>query len=309
MRKIKRIYSIAIILIFAVGFLVAQGKTEKGGPDLKPTIALSILPQDYFVQRIAGDQINSVVLVGEGQSPHSYEPTPSQMAALAQAKAWILSGTDFELTLVDKVSSLYPNLLLVDGTEGVTFRSLEDHDHDELETADEHGIDEDSLERDRHTWLGWESSKVLASHVLQTAISLVPEQKVLFEANYQLLITEIDTTFMNLKEELAPLAGRKVFVYHPSFGYFFDEFGLIQEAVEVGGKEPTAKDLSLLIEKAKSEKVVALFVQKQFSLASAQTVAKAAGAKVLALDPLASDWMKNIQEMGDTLLATIGGTR
>ncbi len=304
MRKIKRIYAIPIILICALGLLFAQGKTEKQEAGSKPTIALSILPQQYFVQRIAGDLVNSVVLVGEGQSPHSYEPTPSQMAALAGAKAWILSGTDFEQVLEDKVSSLYPNLLLVDGTAGVTFRSLEAHDD-----HDDHAIAGDSLERDRHTWLGWESAKILSSHVLETSVALLPEQKTLLETNYQLLIEEIDTTFLELQKKLAPLAGRKVFVYHPSFGYFFDEFGLIQEAVEIGGKEPTAKDLSLLIQKAKSEKAVALFVQKQFPLASAQTVARAAGAKVLALDPLAANWMENIREMGDALLGAIGGAQ
>ena len=304
MRKFKQIYSIAIILIFSAGLLSAQGKSEKQETDMKPTIALSILPQEYFVQRIAGDLVHTVVLVGEGQSPHSYEPTPSQMAALAEAKAWILSGTDFELILEDKVSSLYPNLMVVDGTEGVTFRSLEAHDDDE---HDEHAIEKDSLERDRHTWLGWESAKILADHVLRTTITLLPGQRAQLEANHQQLIEDIDATFLLLKVKLAPIAGRKVFVYHPSFGYFFDEFGLIQEAVEIGGKEPTAKDLSLLIQKARSEKAVALFVQKQFPLASAQTVAKAAGAKVLALDPLARDWMENIQVMGETLLSAIGG--
>ena len=303
MRKNRRIYSIAIILILAVGLLFAQGKSEKQASDGKPTIALSILPQQYFVQRIAGDLVHSVVLVGEGQSPHSYEPTPSQMATLAKAEAWILSGTDFEQVLEDKVSSLYPNLLLVDGTQGVTFRSLEAHGHDEHG----HALDADSLERDRHTWLGWESAKILASHVLETAITLVPEQRVLLESNYKQLVSDIDEVFLSLKKKLAPLAGRKVFVYHPSFGYFFDEFDIVQEAVEIGGKEPTAKDLSALIEKAKSEKAVALFVQKQFPLASAQTVAKAAGARVLALDPLAPDWMENIRQMGAALLSTLGG--
>ncbi|MDY0290077.1 MAG: zinc ABC transporter substrate-binding protein [Sphaerochaeta sp.] len=307
MRNTRRIYSMAIILIVASGLLFAQGKAEQREPEGKPSLAVSILPQEYFVQRIAGEKVNTVVLVGEGQSPHSYEPTPSQMASLAKAKAWILSGTDFEVVLGSKVSSLYPNLLVVDGTEGVTFRSLEAHDdHD---GHDDHAIGEDSLERDRHTWLGWESAKILAGHVLRTTITLLPEQKALLEANHQQLIAEIDATFLNLKEKLAPLAGRKVFVYHPSFGYFFDEFDLIQEAVEIGGKEPTAKDLSLLIQKAKSEKAVALFVQKQFPLASAQTVAKAAGAKVLALDPLARDWMDNIRLMGDALLGTLGGAQ
>ena len=143
MRNTRRIYSMAIILIIASGLLFAQGKAEKNEPEGKPSLAVSILPQEYFVQRIAGNLVNTVVLVGEGQSPHSYEPTPSQMASLAKAKAWILSGTDFEQVLEGKVSSLYPNLLVVDGTEGVTFRSLEAHD--DHEGHDEHSMYASSL--------------------------------------------------------------------------------------------------------------------------------------------------------------------
>lgn len=302
MRIPNRFALLLILLLTGTTLLFSQGKGERPASDDRPTIALSILPQEYFLERIAGSLVQSVVLVGEGQSPHSYEPTPSQMASLAKAKAWILSGTDFEQGLVPKVASLYPSLLLVDGTQGVTFRSLEAHEHED-------GVAEvvsgESLERDRHTWLGWESSKILANHVLETTIALLPEQKALLEANYQALVDEIDATFLKLKEDLAPLAGRTVFVYHPSFGYFFDEFGLVQEAVEVGGKEPTAKDLALLIQEAKKDRVVALFVQKQFPLASAQTVAKAVGARVLALDPLAKDWMANIRLMGGALLDTL----
>lgn len=305
MRTWRALFVLALSMILLGGNVSALGRGEKHSPEEKPTVALSILPQLYFVQRIAGDMLNAVVLVGEGQSPHTYEPTPSQMAALARAKVWVLSGTDFEDAIVSKISSLYPNLILLDGTQGVSFRTLEEHDHDHEHNT----VEGDSLERDRHTWLGWQSSKILAAHVLEAAVLALPENQQELQKRYEALIAEIDETFLSLKIQLAPLAGSKVFVYHPSFGYFFDEFAITQEAVEVGGKEPTARDLSNLIQKAKDEQAVALFVQKQFPVASAQTVAKAAGAKVLALDPLSSDWMENIKVMGEALLSTIGEKR
>jgi zinc transport system substrate-binding protein len=122
-------------LIFAVGLLAfASGSKESAmSPDssvsaqcsVKPMIAVSILPQDYFVRRIGGDKVSTVVLVGPGQDPHSYDPTPRQMAELAKARAWILSNTDFEISLKPKVASQYPSLMLVDGTQGVQFRQME----------------------------------------------------------------------------------------------------------------------------------------------------------------------------------------
>jgi zinc transport system substrate-binding protein len=96
-----------------------------------------------------------------------------------------------------------------------------------------------------------------------------------------------------------------VFVYHPAFGYFLDEFGIRQEAVESGGKEPTPRILSQLIEKAKQKGAAAIFVQSQFPVHTAQAVADAAGAVLAPLDPLAPDWLANIRSMGEVLYKTI----
>jgi zinc transport system substrate-binding protein len=92
-----------------------------------------------------------------------------------------------------------------------------------------------------------------------------------------------------------------VFVYHPAFGYFLDEFNIRQEAVETGGKEPGPRALNALIEKIRREKPAAIFVQAQFPAAAAKTVAEATGADVVALDPLSRDWLENIRVMGEAL--------
>lgn len=92
-----------------------------------PRVAVSILPQKYFVDRISGGTSQVLVLVGPGQNPHSYEPTPRQMADLGSAAAWLTIGVDFENGLAPKVRNLYPRLRLIDTTEGVSFRSLEAH--------------------------------------------------------------------------------------------------------------------------------------------------------------------------------------
>ncbi|MDR3342873.1 MAG: zinc ABC transporter substrate-binding protein, partial [Treponema sp.] len=109
-----------------------------------------------------------------------------------------------------------------------------------------------------------------------------------------------------LREELSPLKGKTVFVYHPSFGYFLDEFGMVQAAVESGGKEPTPRELSGLIEKAKQEGVAAIFVQAQFPVQAARTAAASIGAELVALDPLSPDWLQNIRAMGDALKKAAG---
>ncbi|NCB00744.1 MAG: metal ABC transporter substrate-binding protein [Spirochaetia bacterium] len=294
----KKFVFLLLIFSFSLTLPLYSAGTHEENSMKKPVIALSILPQQYAVDRIANGLVETFVLVGEGQSPHSYEPTPRQMALLSSSSAWILSGTDFEVALKSKIEALYPNLPIIDGTKGVTFRVLEEHGHEDEEEHHEH----ETLNYDKHTWLSYEPYKILISHALETLTLNDPTNAGIYKKNATQLIEEIDTLFASLYKELAFLEGSTVFVFHPSFGYFLDEFGIKQEAVETGGKEPTAKNLVALIEKAREEQVKTIFVQAQFPTQAAKNVADAVGAKILPLDPLAYDWITNIKHIASALI-------
>lgn len=275
-------------------------------------IAVSIPPQAWFVSQIAGDKAACLILVPPGQNPHNYEPTPRQIQSLSSADAWILSGTEFEIALRPRIESLFPDMLIISGTNGVNFRLLEAHDHDDDHGDHDHehhvsynvlnsALDHSSLIIDRHTWLGQQPALILADHIFKILCLLDKENEDYYFINYTEAVSRINSAFDKLREELAPLNGKSVFVYHPSFGYFFDEFGIIQEAVETGGKEPTPRQLNDLIEKITAEKPAAIFVQTQFPVNAAKTIADTAGARVIELDPLAEDWLSNIIFMGERL--------
>ncbi|MCP5515339.1 MAG: zinc ABC transporter substrate-binding protein [Spirochaetales bacterium] len=300
-------YRTAFIFILALlisHYAAASGSGEKDQKksNAKPVIAVSILPQAWFAERIAGDRASTVVLVGPGQNPHSYEPTSRQMTELSRADAWILSKTDFERALLPKISSLYPSLEIVDGTKGVKFRKLESHAHEE-ETEHESG---EGLDIDRHTWLGKEPALIMASQIRDTLVKYDPAGSEFYNGNFKKLEKDINAVFDSLKPVLAPLKGKTVFVYHPAFGYFLDDFGIIQEAVETGGKEPTSKSLSELLRKIDKENVSVIFVQSQFPVNAAKTIASTVGAQVVPLDPLAYDWLSNITLMGNALVKSSG---
>lgn len=266
----------------------------------KPLIALSILPQKYFAERIGGEFIETLVLAGPNQNPHNYEPNPRVLQDLAGAKAWVLSGIEFEIALEPRIWNLFPALQIIDGTFGIHFRSLEAHDHDDDDDDDDHHHLHDH-EIDRHTWLGQEGAEIMSLHIKNTLCAIDPVNSVFYEENYKLLISDIRAEFNRLRNELESLRGTSVLVYHPAFGYFLDEFGIIQEAVESGGKEPTPRVLAEIVEKAKDWDVKVIFVQAQFPVESAGTVADATGAELVILDPLAQDWMENIRLMGEIL--------
>jgi zinc transport system substrate-binding protein len=311
MRFIRLVGLVSLLCLGLVAVHSMGGKDPGagGGAGNKPLVAVSILPQAYFVQRLAGDRMEVLTLVGPGQSPHSYEPTPRQMADLSGAQAWFTVGGDFEAALLPKIASLYPRLQLVDTTRGIQYRSIEAHGHDDEDAdhageEDNHDEAEDQDEaddRDPHVWLGHNSVKVQLGHILDGLVNLDPDGASVYKANHAAFVAEIDALFQDLSLDLAALRGKPVFVFHPAFGYFLDEFGILQEAVETGGKEPTQKALAALIDKAREEGATAIFVQAQFPAAAARSVAAAIGGAVVEIDPLALDWLDNLNRIAEAL--------
>lgn len=286
----------------------------------KPIIVLSILPQQFFADQIAQGKVETLCLVGQGQNPHNYEPRPSQMADLARAKIWITSGTDFEISLKPKILAQFKNLKIIDGTQGVQFRllqefeieassdTLSEENHESAEelskglalshSEDDHHHDSNI---DRHSWLGREPAKLMATYICEALTEIDPENSEFFRTNCANLVQAIDETFDTLKKDLLFLKDTSVLVYHPSFGYFLDEFSIHQIAIESGGKEPSTRELLAIIEQAKKEAAPAIFVQAQFPVTAAQTVASQTKSKVISLDPLAYNWLENIRTMGEAL--------
>ncbi|PSM53003.1 metal ion ABC transporter, periplasmic metal-binding protein [Campylobacter blaseri] len=119
---------ILLTLLFGVISLFAKGD-----------VVVSILPQKYFVEKIAGDTVKIDVMVLPGASPASYEPKSSQMKHLENADIYFSIGVPFEKVWLKKFKSQIPSLNIVATDEGVVKRSMHHHDHDEHHEHHEHG--------------------------------------------------------------------------------------------------------------------------------------------------------------------------
>jgi zinc transport system substrate-binding protein len=269
------------------------------------TVFVSILPQAQFVERIGGTHVKVDVLVGPGESPHSYEPSTSQMQALGKAKLFFRIGVPFEDGLLPKVESTFKQLDVVDTRQGITLRQMEsgeeeaeEHEHDrghEHEHEHEHGGS------DPHIWLSPRLVAVQAGTIADALCRIDPAHADEYRANLAAFRTELAELDARLAEVMAPLKGQEILVFHPAFGYFTDAYGLRQVPAEIEGKEPAAKDLAALIKRARERHVRVIFVQPQFSTRSAEALAQAIGGSVVALDPLARDYVDSMMTLARTV--------
>jgi len=118
-----------------------------------------------------------------------------------------------------------------------------------------------------------------------------------YSGNLQAFLSDLDRIDQRIASALAPFKGSNIYVFHPAFGYFADSYGLRQVPIEIEGKEPGARQLAVIINRAKKERVQVIFVQPQFSTKSAETIAKSIGGAVVPINPLSRDYLSNLEKI------------
>ncbi|RJX35393.1 MAG: ABC transporter substrate-binding protein [Desulfarculus sp.] len=257
------------------------------------TVAVSIPPQAWLVERLGGPALRVVVMLPPGRSPATYEPTPKQLAALGQARLYLSIGVPFEGVFLPRLRAKLPGLKIVSITTGIKLRRLESHHH-EGQAAEP---DQAPGAPDPHVWMSPRRARTLAANAAAALMAADPARAALYRANLARLDAELVALDAELARTLAPLRGRTIFVYHPAYGYLADDYGLKQEAVELEGKEPGPRRLAALVAEAKADGVRVIFVQPQFPRATAAALARAIGGAVVPLDPLAADYLGNLRAM------------
>ncbi|PID73148.1 MAG: cation ABC transporter substrate-binding protein [Desulfobacterales bacterium] len=279
--------------VFFLAAVLAAGNALAAGP---PKVFVSILPQKYFVEQIAGEKVSVEVMVQPGASPATYEPKPSQMRKLAGAAAYFSIGVPFENAWLERITRMNPDMILVRTDEGIEKMAMGTHRCHGHNDGHDHGRAHGHKGLDPHIWLAAELVKAQVGTIRKTLIRLFPAHQAAFQANGDAFMGKIDQVDAAIKDLLRDRAGMKFMVFHPSWGYFARAYGLEQLPIEVEGKDPKPARLKELIRLARSEKIRIIFAQPQFSTKSAELLAQAIDGKVLLIDPLAEDWLSNMRD-------------
>lgn len=293
--------SLKLVLLGVLGLFVFT--LDLSAAEKTQDVFVSILPQEYFVKRIGGDRVKVTALVQPGSSPATYEPTSQQLAGLAEAELYFRIGVPFENGFISKIKGINDNLQIIDTRKGIKLRTMEKHHHGA--GSEEHSSDEKhhNAVKDPHIWLNPINVKIQARTIADALVSVDPEGKSIYEGNYVDFCKDLDKLNKYIADTLMPLKGKILMVFHPAWGYFADQYGLKQHAIEIEGKNPAAKQLAEIISEAKEEKVKVLFVQPQFSKASATSVAEAIGGVVVPVNPLSEDYINNLKVIADKIAA------
>jgi zinc transport system substrate-binding protein len=282
-----------------------SGAAVAGEPTL--SVYVSIPPQAWVVRRVGGDAVRVGALITKGQDPHTFDPTPQQVQQLSGARVYFTAGLPFERILVGKLGGAGVGMDFVDSVAGIVRRSLSEEEGEQGRQSGGGHSHEHGGSEDPHMWLSTSNLSVMASNVAVALTQFAPEHAGMFESNRLVFAGELEMARTQLAADLAPLRGRTFYAYHPSFGYFADEFGMRQRSVEIEGKSPTSRQLAALIKRGRSDGVKLILIQPQFSRKSAEVVAEALGAAVVPVDPMAEDVIETLKVLSAKLSAPGGG--
>lgn len=281
-------------IIFLLLFITCQFTQQLFASELSTHhIFVSILPQKYFAERLAGEHVQVSVMVGQGQNPATYEPTAKQMILLAKSQLYFQIGVPFESLWLSTIGELNPGLKIIGCCSDLNVINNVENSH--------YHHAEKKHTMDPHIWTSPAHAKALSLKIKKALVDNYPMYEQEFALNYSRLIEDLDQLDRDIRLRLAGVNNRYMVVSHPSWGYYAQDYNLIQLPIAVEGKEVHAKAMLQLIEFARSKNINRVFVQKQFNNNSAKIIAREINAELIELDPLAEDYIANLYYVTDAI--------
>lgn len=229
-----------------------------------------------LLRQVGGDAIEVVDLIGKMGDPHGFEPQAKDLAAMKGAEIYFVSGMGLENYLAELEAVLGGKARIVE--VGATLPALhgacdhEGHDHDHTHELDPHWWHSVDLFRRATTVVAEELSKKR------------PGESETFARNAAIYRGKLDVLEKWLKREVIriPRDRRKLATAHAAFQYFCEAYGFESFSVQGVNREqmPDAVTLAKLISTLKSEKVAAIFPEKESNPKMLQSLTRDTGIKL-----------------------------
>lgn len=262
-----------ITAILATLLLIACGNGNDEHNDRK--LYVTITPLRGIVSEITCNDFDVRVLVPEGASPETFEPSARQLTELNDARLVFETGLiDFEQSLTksvaeERIVNLSHGIELIAG-------SCSHHHHHHA-----HGIDP-------HIWTSPRALKQITLNIRDAVLEAYPDSLKYSDAANR-IIERLDSLDTFCEEHIDRAGVKAMMIYHPAYTYYARDYGIEQIAIEHDGKEPTPKQLTTLSERAASENIGAILIQPQYNADKVRPIAEEVEAKIITTNPLAED--------------------
>jgi zinc transport system substrate-binding protein len=293
-----KILFLSILTLFISGIIIYSifnAPNPSTNSDDKIVVAASILPQKEFIEKVGGNRVQVIIMVPPGADPHTYEPEPSKLTELSRAKIYfeVGSGIEFELSWMDKIKSLNSQMQIINSSKGIKLISNQENANQSTNQT-QNNIEN---EMDPHVWVSPRNTMQMVENIYQGLVKIDPDHKDYYLKNKENYLKELHDLDQDINQSLEGKKNTMILVYHPAWGYFCRDYGLQQIAIQQNGKEPSAQLITQIIDLSKKNNITAIFVSPQYSTRNAEVIANEIGAEIVVIDPLAPNYIQNMQKV------------
>jgi manganese/iron transport system substrate-binding protein len=292
MKRLYKFQIVASILLFWLAGCLSPPTQKPASTQPLRVLATTTIVGDV-VSQVGGGLIKLSILLPYGVDPHSFEPSPRDMALAADADVIFANGVSLEEFLepllesagaLDKVIYLSNGIDLKQNTTLPAANVAEEHDPLEGEGhADEHG----HTGADPHTWTDPNNVIIWVDNIVRALSEQDAQNAATYQANaqaYQQQLQELDLWIKQQVEQI-PVEKRVIVTDHNLFAYFAGRYGFTQVKAIIPGystlAEPSAQELAALENSIRELGIKAIFVGNTVNPALARRVAEDTGVQLI----------------------------
>ena len=253
----------SVLAAVALGAACGQDDEAEDSGQIKVTATLGLFAD--LVRQVGSDRVQVSALVPGGADVHTYEPPPSEIARLGQAKLVVMNGLDLEAGLEETVRENASSSATV------------------LELAA--GLP--TLQDNPHLWLNVQNGMAYVERIRDALASVDPAGADIYRANAEPYLSQLQQLDLEVATaiESIPTEQRKLVTFHDAYPYLAHGYGLeiVGFVVESAGSEPSAQEVADLAKAIRDQHVPAVFKEPQFSARILELAADDAGVEVCSL--------------------------
>jgi ABC-type Zn uptake system ZnuABC Zn-binding protein ZnuA len=262
--------------LFLTAFLLVACQPQPSSPPGGEARVRVVTTTSVFadmVSEVGGDLVRVTSLVPHNGDVHTFEPRPSDIRSVADARLLIMNG----LGLDDWLAKTIRNA----ADEGVPLiRLAEDLPGAEPLPGEEAGT------RNPHLFLDVAYARGYVDRIAAALKQVDPQHADRYDARASAYLAELDALdgWVRRQVQTIPEANRKIVTFHDAFAYYARAYGLqvVGVAVRAPGQDPSAGYIARLVDAVEANGVKAIFSERQFPATLADQIAAETGARVVA---------------------------
>lgn len=334
----RRLVTVAVLLPALLLAPIDRAATAQDDDPLDVVVSFSVLAD--IVEQVGGDRVSVTSLVPVGGDAHTFDPSPDQIAAIADADLIVEAGDDFEPWLDDLVEASGSDApryeafgAAISHDESEHDATHDDHDADDRDDeADDHDHDGDDHVDDGdhhehgdevHVWLDVENTIHTVTHLAETLAGIDPDHTDTYTANAEAYIAELEELDAYIEEQTdtLPAERRQLITTHQSFGAFADAYdyeiaGVLLTSHSTEGADAPAGHVAELVRIIEERGIPAVFPDTPGGADMLEPLANEAGVEIapsLYVDTLGEDgsgaetYVDMMRHNVDTIVSALGG--